>query len=100
VSGLLGNRAGREVWWEQMRTRWKDVVARTGGAPMLLRRIVEAMGLLRTREHLEQMKALLQSHPIPEAQQATAQTLERLAQDVALRERCAPEVSAWLKKQP
>ncbi|HZI12947.1 MAG TPA: M1 family metallopeptidase, partial [Myxococcus sp.] len=100
VSGLLGNRAGREVWWEQMRTRWKDVVGRTGGAPMLLRRIVEAMGLLRTREHLEQMKALLQSHPIPEAQQATAQTLERLAQDVALRERCAPEVSAWLKKQP
>jgi puromycin-sensitive aminopeptidase len=100
VSGLLGNRTGREVWWEQMRTRWKDVVARTGGAPMLLRRIVESMGLLRTREHLEQMKALLQSHPIPEAQQATAQTLERLAQDVALRERCAPEVSAWLKKQP
>jgi puromycin-sensitive aminopeptidase len=67
---------------------------------MLLRRIVEAMGLLRTREHLEQMKALLQANPVPEAQQATAQTLERLSQDVALRERCAPEVSAWLKKQP
>jgi puromycin-sensitive aminopeptidase len=100
VTGLLGNRAGREAWWEQMRTQWKDVVARTGGAPMLLRRIVEAMGLLRTREHLEQVKALLQAHPVPEAQQATAQTLERLSQDVALRERCAPEVSAWLKKQP
>ncbi|MBZ4418074.1 M1 family metallopeptidase [Myxococcus sp. RHSTA-1-4] len=100
ITGLLGNRTGREAWWGVMRTRWKDVLARTGGAPMLLRRIVEAMGMLRTREHLEQMKALLQANPVPEAQQATAQTLERLSQDVALRERCAPEVSAWLKKQP
>ncbi|AKQ63089.1 Membrane alanine aminopeptidase N [Myxococcus hansupus] len=41
-----------------------------------------------------------QGQPIPEAQQATAQTLERLSQDVALRERCTPEVSAWLKRQP
>ncbi|MFP2927126.1 M1 family metallopeptidase [Pyxidicoccus sp. 3LG] len=100
VAGLLGNRTGREGWWKQMRKRWKDVVARTGGAPMLLRRIVEALGILLTREHFEQVKALLEANPIQEAQQATAQTLERLSQDVALRERCAPEVSAWLKKQP
>ncbi|WP_163999469.1 M1 family metallopeptidase [Pyxidicoccus caerfyrddinensis] len=100
VAGLLGNRTGRENWWAQMQKRWKDVTARTGSAPMLLRRIVEALGMLRTREHLEQMKALLQANPVPEAQQATAQTLERLSQDVALRERCASEVSAWLKKQP
>ncbi len=100
VAGLLGNRVGRDAWWEQMRTQWKDVVARTGGAPMLLRRIVEALGMLRTRQHLEQVQALLRAQPIAEAQQATAQTLERLSQDVALRERCAPEVSAWLKRQP
>ncbi|MCP3099765.1 ERAP1-like C-terminal domain-containing protein [Myxococcus sp. K15C18031901] len=100
VSGLLANRTGREAWWTQTRKQWKEVVGRTGGAPMLLRRIVEALGLLRTREHLEQMKALLQEHPVPEAQQATAQTVERLSQDVALRERCGPQVAAWLKKQP
>ncbi|MFP2912937.1 ERAP1-like C-terminal domain-containing protein, partial [Pyxidicoccus sp. 3LFB2] len=100
ITGLLANRTGRETWWAQMQKRWKDVVARTGSAPMLLRRIVEAMGILRTREQLEAVKALLQANPVPEAQQATAQTLERLSQDVALRERCGAEVSAWLKKQP
>ncbi|WP_164017648.1 M1 family metallopeptidase [Pyxidicoccus trucidator] len=100
VAGLLANRTGRETWWAQMQKRWKDVLGRSGSAPMLLRRIVEAMGILRTREHLEQVKALLQANPVPEALQATAQTLERLSQDVALRERCGPEVSAWLKKQP
>lgn len=100
ATGLLGNRAGRDAWWEQLQKRWQDLVTRTGAAPMLLRRVVEGLGLLRTREHLEQVKALLHANPIPEAQQATAQTLERLSQDVALRERVAPEVAAWLKRQP
>lgn len=100
VSGLLANRTGRDAWWARMRKQWKDVITRTGGAPMLLRRIVESLGMLRTREDLEAVKSLLKEHPVNEAQQATAQTLERLAQDVELLERCGPEVSAWLKRQP
>jgi puromycin-sensitive aminopeptidase len=36
---------------------------------------------------------------VNEAQQAMAQTLERLSQDVALRERAMPDVVAWLKRQ-
>ena len=44
-----------------------------------------------------QVRRFLANHPVPEAQQAVAQTLERLGQDVALRERLQPEVTAWLK---
>jgi puromycin-sensitive aminopeptidase len=100
LSGLMGNRTGREAWWGEMQKRWKDVVARTGGAPMLLRRVVEALGALRDRKQLDEARALLQAHPVNEAQQAMAQTLERLSQDVALRERASPDVVAWLKRQP
>ncbi|AKF83978.1 peptidase M1 [Myxococcus fulvus 124B02] len=100
ATGLLANRTGRESWWAQMRKQWKDVVARTGGAPMLVRRIVESLGMLHTREHLDAVRTLLKEQPVNDAQQATAQTLERLSQDVELRERCGPEVSAWLKRQP
>ncbi|NVJ23491.1 MULTISPECIES: M1 family metallopeptidase [Myxococcus] len=99
VTGLLANRTGRDAWWAQMRKQWKEVVARTGGAPMLVRRIVESLGMLRTREQLEAVKALLKDQPVSDANQATAQTLERLSQDVELLERCGPEVSAWLKRQ-
>jgi len=99
VTGLLANRTGRDAWWAQMRKQWKEVVARTGGAPMLVRRIVESLGMLRTREQFEAVKALLKDQPVSDANQATAQTLERLSQDVELRERCGPEVSAWLKRQ-
>jgi puromycin-sensitive aminopeptidase len=100
LSGLMVNRTGRDAWWADVQKRWKDVVARTGGAPMLLRRVVEALGTLRTRGQLEQVQALLQAHPVGEAQQAMKQTLERLSQDVALREREGPGVVEWLKHQP
>ncbi|WP_224368997.1 M1 family metallopeptidase [Hyalangium versicolor] len=100
LGGLLGNRTGRDAWWQVVQQRWQDVVARTGGAPMLLRRVVEALGALRNRKQFEEAKALLQAHPVTEAQQAMAQTMERLSQDVALSERAGPEVSAWIKRQP
>jgi len=96
VHGLLANRAAREDAWRLVRERWADVLARTGGAPMLVRRVVESLGNLHTRAHLDGVKDFLAAHPVPEAQQAVAQTLERLGQDVALRERLLPEVAAWL----
>ncbi|MCI0569240.1 MAG: ERAP1-like C-terminal domain-containing protein, partial [Myxococcaceae bacterium] len=95
--GLLANRTARAPFWSTYQTRWPEVRARTGGAPMLMRRVVEATGNLRERRQLEDAKAFFQSTPVPEAQQAVAQTLERLSQDVALRERASAEVAAWLK---
>jgi puromycin-sensitive aminopeptidase len=97
VHGLLANREARDEGWRLLQERWADVMARTGGAPMLVRRVVEALGNLHTKAHLEQVRRFLANHPVPEAQQAVAQTLERLGQDVALRERLLPEVTAWLK---
>jgi len=54
-------------------------------------------GLLLDLGWLDEARAFLEAHPLPEAQQAVAQTLERLTQDVALRERLVPEVSVWLR---
>jgi puromycin-sensitive aminopeptidase len=96
VNGLLANRGAREEAWRVLRERWGEVMARTGGAPMLVRRVVEALGNLHTRGHLDAVRTFLADHPVPEAQQAVAQTLERLGQDVALRERLLPEVTAWI----
>jgi puromycin-sensitive aminopeptidase len=48
------------------------------------------------RRHLEEVEAFLAAHPLDEARQATAQTLERMRQDVALRERTQAALGAWL----
>ncbi|QRK10128.1 M1 family metallopeptidase [Archangium violaceum] len=100
MMGLMGNRTGRDAWWAETQKRWEDVLGRTGRAPMLLRRVVESMGALRERKQLDEARKLLTTHPVEEAKQATEQTLEKLEQDVALRERALSEVSAWLERQP
>jgi puromycin-sensitive aminopeptidase len=100
ITGLLGNRMGRDAFWDTLRERWNEVLDVTGHAPMLMRRVVEAFGQLRERRQLDEAKAFLKSHPVEAAAQATAQTLERLDQDVAFRERTHPAVSTWLSRSP
>ncbi|MBI5067633.1 MAG: ERAP1-like C-terminal domain-containing protein [Deltaproteobacteria bacterium] len=99
LAGLLANRAGRDDAWAMLRERWEAVVARLGGAPMMLRRVVEALGSLPSRRHLEEVEAFLAAHPVAAARQAAAQTLERMRLDVALWERAAPEVARWLQSR-
>jgi puromycin-sensitive aminopeptidase len=92
---LLANRAAREAAWQMVRTRW-DEVRKKGDSPMILRRLVEALGNLPERRHLEQVESFLAAHPLESARQAVAQTLERMRMDVRLRERLMPELATWL----
>jgi puromycin-sensitive aminopeptidase len=95
---LLGNRVTREQALRLIVDRFDEVRAKAS-SPMLLRRLVEALGVLPERRHLEIVRKFLAAHPIDGAKQATAQTLERLELDVALRERLIPEISAWLAQR-
>ena len=97
VATLLANRTARGPFWARLRADWERLHGRVKGAPMLLRRIIEAMGALVERRELEEAEAFLAAHPVDEARQAIAQTLERLRQDVALRERTQVEIGRWLE---
>lgn len=97
VGVLLGNRATRDAAWKLLRGRWDEVRAK-GDSPMILRRLVEALGALIERNHLEEVGAFLAAHPIESARQASAQTMERLRMDVELRERLIPEMMAFLRR--
>jgi puromycin-sensitive aminopeptidase len=99
VGALLGNRAARDAAWSAVRQRWDALLARLGGAPMLLRRVVEAVALLPERRHLDEASAFFAAHPVPPARQAIAQTLERMRQEVALWERAEGSVGAWLERR-
>jgi puromycin-sensitive aminopeptidase len=97
AGALLLNPAARERAWERLRGDWPAFHARLAHAPMLVRRTVEGMGALVERRHLEEAQAFLGALALPEARQAIAQTLERLRQDVGLRERVVAPFSAWLR---
>jgi puromycin-sensitive aminopeptidase len=93
---LLANRTARQPFWDRLRAEWPAVTARLANAPMLLRRVVEAVGALPLPAHLEEARAFFAAHPVEAARQAVDQTLERLAEDVALRQRCGPAIGRWL----
>ena len=67
-------------------------------SPMLVRRLVEALGALPERRHLEQVERFLVEHPMDAAKQATLQTLERMRSDLALRDTLMPQISSWLSE--
>jgi puromycin-sensitive aminopeptidase len=93
---LLANRATREAAWRLVQHRWEEV-RKKGDSPMILRRLVEALGSLPERRHLDEVEKFLGAHELSAARQAVAQTLERLRADVALRERLLPETAAFLR---
>jgi puromycin-sensitive aminopeptidase len=94
---LLGNRAAKETAWKLMQSRWEEV-RKKGDSPMILRRLVEALGSLVSREQLGEVEKFLADHPIEGARMAIAQTLERLRMDVTLRERLMPAVGGYVRK--
>jgi puromycin-sensitive aminopeptidase len=96
MATLLGNRATREAAFALIRERWNETRAKAD-SPMILRRLVEALGALPERRHYDDVRAFLEAHPIEGAKQAIAQTLERMRMDAALRERILPRVGAWLR---
>jgi hypothetical protein len=95
MSVLLGNRAAREETWALIRDGW-DAVRAKADSPLLIRRLIESFSVLPERRHLTEVEAFLNRHPVDGAKQATAQTLERLRMDIALRERLMPQVRSWL----
>ena len=96
VATLLANRATREATFAMIRDRWAATRAKAD-SPMILRRLVEALGALPERRHYDDVRAFLEAHPIEGARQAIAQTLERMRMDASLRERILPRVGAWLR---
>jgi puromycin-sensitive aminopeptidase len=96
IGTLFANRTARDPFWSALREGWDRLLARMSGAPMLLRRVVEALGQLPGRRHLEEVETFLAAHPIEAARQAVAQTLERMRQEVALYERIRPAIEQWL----
>jgi len=96
MAALLANRVARDSFWCALRDRWGVVQERIGGAPMLLRRVVEAVGQLPERRHLDEATSFFAANPVPAAKQAIAQTLERMRLEVTLWEQAEGLLGQWL----
>jgi puromycin-sensitive aminopeptidase len=96
VQALMANPAARGATWARLRAEWPAVGARLANAPMLLKRVVEAVGSLSEPGELAEAKAFFSAHPAEPVKAAVAQTLERLGEEVELAVRARSALGAWL----
>jgi puromycin-sensitive aminopeptidase len=99
VQALMANPAARGATWARLRAEWPAVGARLANAPMLLKRVVEAVGMLSEPGELGEARAFFAAHPVEPVKAAVAQTLERLGEEVELAVRARPALGAWLKSR-
>lgn len=91
---LLGNPAARERTWAFVKRKFTALRKRM--PPMLAGRVVEALSALQTPAHRRDVRAFFRAHPLPTAERALRQCLERFDLNTAIRRRTAPELRRWL----
>ena len=93
---MLRERHSRELAWEHLRARWKDV--RSGLGDMWTGFLVEQTGYLPASRR-EEMARFYDAHLDGVAQQAYARALEKVDQREEFRRRATPDLAAWFRGQ-
>ncbi len=98
LGALLSNRVAQPASWKWLQERWAEVREKSQ-APMLTRRVVEAMGEL--VDFRREVEAFFDAHAesLAAAPQAMKQTKERLRLDEDVKTRAQPALSAWLQSK-
>jgi hypothetical protein len=97
VSALLSNRTLQAQAWEFLKAEWKGVREKTA-APMLTRRLVEALGELVTKRADVERFFESEAATLSAAPAAVKQTRERLRLEEDVQRRATPALTEWLRR--
>jgi puromycin-sensitive aminopeptidase len=85
----------QEMTWEFVKTNWPAIVKSLGefqGIPA----IVESVGGFCSAERAREVRAFFEKNPIPSSRRAVQQSIERIENCVALKERQVKPLAAWI----
>lgn len=94
LTRLLANRDARERTWRFAKKRWPALRGRMG--PMLAGRFIEATPALASAAHRRDVARFFRAHPVPTANRALKQALERFDWYAGYRRRAGPELASYL----
>jgi aminopeptidase N/puromycin-sensitive aminopeptidase len=99
---LLGNMMlkpwSRDMTWTFVQTKWTTIVTTLGefqGIPS----IIGSLGGFCSADRGQHIRAFFEKNPIPSSQRALQQALERIENCVALKERQAKPLAAWIAER-
>jgi len=94
LARLLANPAAREACWSFVKRRWKPLRRRMPS--LLAGRLIEATPALLTPEHRRDVARFFATHPVPSAERALRQALERFDAYRAMRRPAAAALARFL----
>ncbi len=99
---LLGNMMlkpwSREMTWTFVQTKWATILKTLGefqGIPS----IVESLGGFCSTARAQEIRAFFEKNPVPSSQRGVQQSIERIENCVALRDRQAKPLASWIAQQ-
>jgi aminopeptidase N/puromycin-sensitive aminopeptidase len=97
IARFLSNPAVNARAWSFVKEHWTDLQPKLAafGAP----RIVEALGSFCTPDARDDVKSFFASHTLGAATRTLDQTIERMNNCIAIREKQAPILAQWLERQ-
>jgi puromycin-sensitive aminopeptidase len=99
IGAVAGNRRGRGLAWDFVREHWAELDRRYGRGGFAITSLVAFTGGFNTAERAAEVEAFFAAHPVPSAERAVQQALERIRLNVAWLERNDAAVAAWLDRR-
>jgi hypothetical protein len=91
----MSRSSSQDAAWAFVKENW-DMLTKRLGVFQGIPRIAGAVGAFCTREKRTEVEQFFKQHPVPAAERALRQALERIDSCVAVKGRQAPAASAWL----
>ena len=95
ITGVAGNRFGRERAWEFVKENWPELDRRYGEGKFALMRLVGMTARFTTQEKLDDVRRFFEANPAPGADRAIRQSLEVVQLNIAWLEQARQPLAQW-----
>ena len=99
VGAVAGNRHGRDLAWDFVKTNWDEFDRRYGRGGFAIMNLVSITGGFTKIERAQEVEEFFQSHPAPSAARTIQQSLERIRLSVKWLEQNRQGLQDWFAAQ-
>lgn len=96
LRGILASRAGRARAWAFLTENWQQIISRY--PLMMVPRVIGAASSFNLPAEEDAVRKFFHAHPVPAGKRTVAKTIERIAINVRVRQRWAPEIARFLSE--
>jgi aminopeptidase 2 len=96
VSAVASNRHGLDIAWDFVKDNWAEFDRRYGEGGFGLMHLVSLTSMFTTEERREDVQRFFTDNPVPGAERAVRQSLERMSLNIGWIDKNRDDLASWL----